>query len=75
VSIWTNILGQFGQEVAVLTHGGLHVDPRVFTDPLHLDGAMLSLLALVVAVSTLVALSVVRAGIPARLAGTGIHPR
>lgn len=75
VSIWTNILGQLGQEVVVLTHGGFHADPRVFTDPLHLAGAMLSLLALVVGVSALVALSVVRAGIPGRLARTGIHPR
>ncbi|MDA3627911.1 hypothetical protein [Saccharopolyspora oryzae] len=52
------IAGQLGQELVVLTHGGVHAGPEVLTQPFHVASAMVSLLGIVAAVVVLIAVTV-----------------
>lgn len=56
-AVVTIILGQLGQELAVLTHGGLHAGASVLTEPFHVASAMVSLAGIVAAGVMLIVLT------------------
>lgn len=64
LSVVVDVVGQAGQEVVVLLHGGFHAGPHVLTEPVHLAFALLSGAAITVSLVVLVAISrvVMRAG-------------
>jgi hypothetical protein len=57
VAVVVIILGQLGQELAVLTHGGLHAGGSVLTEPFHVASAMVSLAGVVAAGVMLIVLT------------------
>ncbi|MGF6884794.1 hypothetical protein ABIA39_007025 [Nocardia sp. GAS34] len=58
-AIVTDIVGQVGQEIAVLGHGGFRAGKQVLTEPFHMTCAVISALAIVLSVVVLAIMSFV----------------